>query len=115
MNHAVTLADQPDSPYIGGPETAMPIYEYQCPSCGHLFEQMVKMDAPTPACPQCAGTEVKKRVSASGFILQGGGWYKDHYGLKSGGGDKKADSKPAAKSDAPSTPAAPSTPTTKSS
>lgn len=73
----------------------MPIYEYQCPSCGHQFEQMVKMDAPTPACPQCAGAEVKKRVSASGFILQGGGWYKDHYGLKGGGGDKKAESKPA--------------------
>jgi putative FmdB family regulatory protein len=74
----------------------MPIYEYQCPACGHQFEQMVKMNAPTPPCPQCAGTDVRKLVSASGFILNGGGWYKDHYGLKSGGGDKKADAKPAA-------------------
>jgi putative FmdB family regulatory protein len=95
----------------------MPIYEYQCPSCGHQFELMVKMSAPTPECPNCGGAEVKKLVSASGFILQGGGWYKDHYGLKSGGdkgksGDSKPADKPAAKSEAaaaPSTPA-PSTP-----
>jgi putative FmdB family regulatory protein len=86
----------------------MPIYEYQCPSCGHAFEQMVKMNAPTPECPQCGGAEVKKLVSASGFILQGGGWYKDHYGLKGGGSDKKADSKPAATPEAK--PAAAATP-----
>lgn len=93
----------------------MPIYEYQCPSCGHDFEQMVKMDAPMPPCPQCQGTDVKKKVSASGFILQGGGWYKDHYGLKSGSSDKKSESKPAAEAkpagDAkPAAPAKPATP-----
>jgi putative FmdB family regulatory protein len=75
----------------------MPIYEYQCPSCGHAFEMMMKMSASPPACPNCQATEVKKLVSVSAFILQGGGWYKDHYGLKSGG----SDAKPAAKADAP--------------
>lgn len=63
----------------------MPIYEYRCGSCGHEFEQMVKMSDPAPACPKCGAGEVKKLVSASSFVLKGGGWYKDHYGLKSGG------------------------------
>lgn len=63
----------------------MPIYEYQCPTCGHAFEKLVKMGAEPPPCPECAGVEVVKKVSAAGFILKGGGWYKDHYGLKSGG------------------------------
>lgn len=72
----------------------MPIYEYQCPACEHAFEKLVKMGAEPPPCPECGGVEVVKKVSAAGFILKGGGWYKDHYGLKSGG---KADA--AAKSE----------------
>ena len=62
----------------------MPIYEYECTSCGHRFEKMVKMGADAPPCPECEAA-VRKLVSRAGFILQGGGWYKDHYGLKSGG------------------------------
>ncbi len=63
----------------------MPIYEYECPSCNHRFEKLVKLSAPEPACPECNGTHVRKLVSASSFVLKGGGWYRDHYGLKSGG------------------------------
>jgi putative FmdB family regulatory protein len=64
----------------------MPIYEYECPGCSHRFEQLVRIGAEAPPCPQCASQEVRKRISASGFILKGGGWYKDHYGLKSSSG-----------------------------
>jgi putative FmdB family regulatory protein len=93
----------------------MPIYEYACNVCGHKFDQLMKMGASEPPCPKC-GEATRKLVSASGFILKGGGWYKDHYGLKSssGGGESssssasvgksessgKSDSAPAAKSDA---------------
>jgi putative FmdB family regulatory protein len=63
----------------------MPIYEYECSTCGHRFEKRVKVGAEAPPCPECAGADVRKRISSSGFILKGGGWYKDHYGLKSGG------------------------------
>jgi len=62
----------------------MPIYEYHCPSCGNDFEKLMRMGADAPACPECEGHDVKKKVSRSGFVLKGGGWYKDHYGLKSG-------------------------------
>ena len=68
----------------------MPIYEYECSACGHKFEKLVRIGADAPPCPDCASAEVRKLVSASGFILKGGGWYKDHYGLKKGGGDTKS-------------------------
>jgi putative FmdB family regulatory protein len=66
----------------------MPIYEYRCPDCGHQFENMQKFsDPPVTVCPSCGAENVKKLISAPAFHLKGGGWYKDHYGLKSGGGD----------------------------
>jgi len=101
----------------------MPIYEYRCPDCGHTFDVMQKFsDAPVTVCPSCAAGNVKKLISATSFVLKGGGWYKDHYGLKSGGGESSSSSTPAAAPDAapaaaPSAPAAtpaaaPSTPST---
>ena len=65
----------------------MPIYEYGCSACGHQFEEIQKVsDAPLKDCPKCGAEELKKLISAPSFHLKGGGWYKDHYGLKSGGG-----------------------------
>ena len=62
----------------------MPIYEYQCPDCHHQFEALQSFsDDPITDCPQCGGNQVSKLISRSSFILKGGGWYKDHYGLKS--------------------------------
>ena len=65
----------------------MPIYEYGCQRCGHTFERLQKVsEAPIDECPACgAQGDVKKLISRSSFVLKGGGWYKDHYGLKSSG------------------------------
>lgn len=71
----------------------MPIYEYRCPSCGHEFERIQSFkDDPITDCPECGGHEVKKKISLSAFSLKGSGWYKDHYGLKSGGGSSSSSS-----------------------
>ncbi len=71
----------------------MPIYEYGCQGCGHTFEQLQKVsDGPPSACPSCEGPEIKKLVSRTSFVLKGGGWYKDHYGLKSGSGGSSSTS-----------------------
>ena len=59
----------------------MPIYEYQCPSCGHDFESIHKVSAPAPACPKC-GADVSKKISLAAFHLKGGGWYSDAYAGK---------------------------------
>ena len=62
----------------------MPTYEYHCESCDKTFEVTQKMTAnPLRKCILCKGKPVKKLISAgAGFILAGGGWFKDGYGDK---------------------------------
>jgi putative FmdB family regulatory protein len=67
----------------------MPIYEYQCRSCGHRFEQMQKVsDAPLRKCPECSG-RLEKLISRTAFLLKGGGWYAHGYSNTSESGDAK--------------------------
>jgi len=80
----------------------MPIYEYRCQSCGHEVEILQKVSDPVVTeCPECKAQALKKKVSAAGFRLKGGGWYETDFksgnkknvvGEKSGseGGDKTA-------------------------
>lgn len=61
----------------------MPIYEYECESCGHRHDAIQKMsDEPLTDCPECGKPSLKKVPSAGGFILKGSGWYRDGYGNK---------------------------------
>ena len=54
----------------------MPIYEYECPSCGHRMEAIQQLGAPALTdCPACAKTDLRRLVSAAGFRLKGSGWY----------------------------------------
>lgn len=64
----------------------MPIYEYQCQSCGKRTELLQRLDEPPlAACPQCGG-EVKKLISAPAVQFKGSGWYVTDYAGKKGGG-----------------------------
>ena len=77
----------------------MPIYEYECLSCGKRTEVLQRMsDAPLAACPNCGG-EVKKLISAPAFQLKGSGWYATDYGGKKGGGGGSSESKSEDKSE----------------
>lgn len=54
----------------------MPIYEYECGSCGHRLESIQKMSDPAlKNCPACGKAKLKKLISAAGFQLKGSGWY----------------------------------------
>ena len=54
----------------------MPIYEYQCASCGVRLEKLQKVsDAPLSQCPSCDKPALQKLVSAAAFHLKGSGWY----------------------------------------
>ena len=58
----------------------MPIYEYQCVSCEHELEALQKIsDDPLKDCPSCKTPNLKKRISAAGFRLKGGGWYETDF------------------------------------
>ena len=58
----------------------MPIYEYVCRSCGHELEQLQRLsDDPLTECPECAEPQLKRKISAAGFRLSGGGWYETDF------------------------------------
>ena len=60
----------------------MPIYEYECSSCGHIEEVWQKFsDPPVSSCTLCSG-EMKKLISQSTFHLKGSGWYVTDYASK---------------------------------
>jgi len=50
----------------------MPIFEYRCEGCGHEFEALVRAST-QPACPQCGGTRVDKRLSVFATASSSGG------------------------------------------
>ncbi len=89
----------------------MPIYEFQCQSCGNEIEVIQKIsDAPLTDCEACGKPDLKKMVSAAAFRLSGSGWYETDFkaGKKknltatndnepSPKSDKKPDKKPSKK------------------
>lgn len=98
----------------------MPIYEYECTSCGHVLDALQKVsDDPLVHCPTCGDAALKKLLSAPRFRLKGGGWYETDFkdknrrniatgdsgkpsGDKSSKPEKTAASKPAAEKSASS-------------
>ena len=68
----------------------MPLYEYRCESCAHLFEVIRKFsDPPLDVCPKCGGGPVAKLLSSPAFQFKGSGWYITDYARK-GQSDKTA-------------------------
>jgi putative FmdB family regulatory protein len=51
----------------------MPIYEFRCADCGHVFEELVlrSSDEQDLACPKCHGHTVERVLSAC--AISGGG------------------------------------------
>lgn len=65
----------------------MPIYEFECLSCGKRFDRLQKLSDPDPTdCPSCGAPQVKRAITAAAFRLKGGGWYETDF---KGDGDKK--------------------------
>jgi len=53
----------------------MPLYEYQCESCGVRFERRQHMeDEPVEVCPECGG-HVHRLIQPVGIIFKGSGFY----------------------------------------
>lgn len=70
----------------------MPMYEYECLSCGKRTELLQRFDdAPLSTCPDCGG-EVKKLISAPAVQFKGSGWYVTDYAGKGSAGSKSESS-----------------------
>jgi putative FmdB family regulatory protein len=68
----------------------MPIYEYECTSCGDQFEAIQGFsDKPLKKCEKCGG-RLHKLVSECSFQLKGSGWYVTDYGGKKGADKPKS-------------------------
>ncbi len=72
----------------------MPLYEYQCASCGRKIEVVQRFaDEPLTTCESCGGP-LKKLLSAPAFQFKGSGWYVTDYAraqAKSDSGQKSAE------------------------
>ncbi len=61
----------------------MPIYEYSCEDCQHIFEEWQKdFTDKEMTCPICGGRS-KRMISNTAFILKGSGWYVTDYARES--------------------------------
>ena len=57
----------------------MPTYEYECPRCPRVFEVRQRITEPAlETCERCGGP-IHRLLSATPFILKGGGWYVTDY------------------------------------
>ena len=78
----------------------MPIYDYRCDHCGHVFSAVQSFkDEALEKCPNC-GKKPRRLLSTPAIVFKGSGWYKtdSRPGEKSSdsshsGSDKKADTK----------------------
>ena len=77
----------------------MPIYDYQCSSCGHKAEVMRKISAANiEPCPECGAETFSKQLSAPSFQLNGSGWYATDFKNGSSKASSATDSAKSARS-----------------
>lgn len=78
----------------------MPTYEYEC-SKGHRFEAEQSINDPALKRCRVCRSKVQRLISASAFILKGGGWYSDGYGSAkpASSSETKSETTPAPKSE----------------
>ena len=54
----------------------MPIYDYRCDHCGHVFSAVQSYkDEPLEKCPNCA-KKPRRLISTPAIVFKGSGWYK---------------------------------------
>ncbi len=53
-------------------EVAMPVFDFQCSSCGSVFEALVAIDKDRVLCKKCGENNAKKRLSAPSFLIKKG-------------------------------------------
>ncbi len=55
----------------------MPVYEYQCESCGKVtdLKHAFREAPPTTTCPSCGASPLKRKFNAAGIIFKGSGYY----------------------------------------
>ena len=59
---------------------AMPIYAFECATCGHAFDRLQRLaDADPTECPECSAATIRRQLTAPSFRLAGSGWYETDF------------------------------------
>lgn len=68
----------------------MPLYRYECKTCGHEFRILQQRDDETTVtCPSCEGIDIQRLPSRVSIQFKGSGYYKtDRANKKSKAGTK---------------------------
>jgi len=79
----------------------VPIYDYRCDHCGHVFSAVQSFkDEALAECPRC-GKRPRRLITTPAIVFKGPGWYKtDSRGPSSSGGKDGEGGKPESKPDA---------------
>jgi putative FmdB family regulatory protein len=93
----------------------VPTYEYECPKCPRIFEVKQRITEPKLEVCEICGGPIHRLLSATPFILKGGGWYVTDYPSESRKKASKSESTSGDSAPADSAPAAPSPTAEKSS
>ena len=56
----------------------MPIFDFRCSKCEHMFEKIVLKESAEIICPKCGCNSVQKMVSSTNFYIKGYS-YKNGY------------------------------------
>ena len=62
-NHYRSAAALLDSAPRDGHDLPVPIYDFACVTCDETFEELLRSDAPPPACPTCGNEETERLLS----------------------------------------------------
>ncbi|MAS33165.1 MAG: hypothetical protein CL610_04105 [Anaerolineaceae bacterium] len=49
----------------------MPLYDYKCPNCDHLFEARHSFNESAPPCPKCQQEDVQRVILKAPRVAQG--------------------------------------------
>ena len=70
----------------------MPTYEYECLKCPRVFEVKQRITEPKLEVCEICGGPIHRLLSATPFILKGGGWYVTDYPSESRKNASKSES-----------------------
>ena len=61
----------------------MPLYEFECQTCGQISEILMKISDPMPSDCFCGKkNSLTKKMSRTSFVLKGQGWYETDFKSK---------------------------------